>query len=976
MQRASLLRLLPILLFALAALAPPARAEVKGDPLKLAVGDMQLVYHPYGGVKLTVFGIPMIKGTSMYFMKPKWVDKFYSEQDNPYLLDKAVVEPYQGGKRVTLTQSLPKEFDSPVEGTTVFTLLPDNTFSVTQDFIFTKDEPAIMEWQVGALNPSPMIGCAYTVERNGKKTEGVIPAEAAGSALEETTYARAFDSVVIDSRIGPIRIESNRTDDLTLFDYRKNVWANADNPILWFGVLGRSIEFNKPYRYTVAFHFPKTLEAVSTTTAAARVDVNTVAVSDAQTPNWGQDYLIPKPKSLAFGTGRFALTSKTRIYVGSKPGEGIENALDFFLDELRDTYKIEPKVVRKDVAAADLPKGAIVLGESTRFDAPAAACKSFGLAMPDHEEGYAIHIDDDTAVVAANTDRGVFYGLTSLVQLIQVDEGGASLKGVDIVDYPSLDYRGVHCLSAKDGGDEIAKALRTLLARFKMNSLVFECEYIIWDGHEDLTHPKYGMTKKEARKVVDAARKYFIDIAPLVQSLGHSEWIFTNGKNLDIAEDPETPYAYNPTNPDTYTFIFDVYQQALDLFQPRYFHIGHDEVTMRGRFPWRSKDSGKTTTDLIIGDINTLHTWFKEKNVRVMMWGDMFLHADEATDAHFAPSLEEAKQRRSLLPKDVIITDWHYAAAKPEEYISIKLWNDLGFDTIGSGWDNPVNIRNLAGACVNEKATGYLQTTWAGFNFKIDNNEESWPQYWAYILAAHYSWSGDTTPHYDLPFSAKEKFLDAWFGRKPLLHKRAGYTLDLSAVANRKLEDNAAGEGWLGYGPDFDFSALPTGALRAGETVFNLAKNDKGESALILAGRFNPKGQYPEAVELGVEPVKAAEIHFLMNTAHRGNEKAKVGEIVVGYADGSRASTDLVYGKNIFAYYDTRIGEEARIAWEGQAKGGRAIYAWDLRWKNPHPGRKIASISLRSSGTEASPILFAATLVSPEKPRSKFLGLF
>ena len=169
---------------------------------------------------------------------------------------------------------------------------------------------------------------------------------------------------------------------------------------------------------------------------------------------------------------------------------------------------------------------------------------------------------------------------------------------------------------------------------------------------------------------------------------------------------------------------------------------------------------------------------------------------------------------------------------------------------------------------------------------------------------------------------------------------------------------------------------MPMGALRAGETVFNLARNDKGESAVMLAGRFNPKGPFPEAVEMNVDPVKAAEIHFLLNTAHRGNEKAKIGEIVVAYADGSRATTDLLYGKNIFAYYDTRIGEETRIAWEGQAKGGRAIYVWDLRWKNPHPARKITSISLRSTGTEASPILFAATLVSPEKPRSKFLGIF
>ncbi len=88
-----------------------------------------------------------------------------------------------------------------------------------------------------------------------------------------------------------------------------------------------------------------------------------------------------------------------------------------------------------------------------------------------------------------------------------------------------------------------------------MNTLIWECEYLKWDSHPEIHHSTYGMDKSDALQVIDAARDRFIEIIPLVQSLGHCEWIFANGQHLDRAEDPASAPAYCPTNPDTYTFI-------------------------------------------------------------------------------------------------------------------------------------------------------------------------------------------------------------------------------------------------------------------------------------------------------------------------------------------------------------------------------------------------------------------------------------
>ena len=232
-----------------------------------------------------------------------------------------------------------------------------------------------------------------------------------------------------------------------------------------------------------------------------------------------------------------------------------------------------------------MPQTLSILGEPAKYAAVNEYCKAAGLELPENEEGYCLLVDENKVAISAHNEAGLFYGITTLVQLIKVKNGNLYFKGAQVVDYPTLKFRGIHCLSGRDAGDQIAKTIRNLIARFKLNALVFECEYMEWDNAPEVKHPTYSMSKADAKKVVDEANKYPLELIPLIQSLGHSEWIFTNGQNLDIAEDPETPYAYNPTNPATYDFIFKIYQEALDFFNPKTFHIGHDEVTMARTFP-------------------------------------------------------------------------------------------------------------------------------------------------------------------------------------------------------------------------------------------------------------------------------------------------------------------------------------------------------------------------------------------------------
>lgn len=59
--------------------------------------------------------------------------------------------------------------------------------------------------------------------------------------------------------------------------------------------------------------------------------------------------------------------------------------------------------------------------------------------IPDRAEGYYLLADEDKLVIAGNDERGTYYGIQTLSQLIKNNQ----LPAIEIVDYPDIRFRGV-----------------------------------------------------------------------------------------------------------------------------------------------------------------------------------------------------------------------------------------------------------------------------------------------------------------------------------------------------------------------------------------------------------------------------------------------------------------------------------------------------------------------------------------------------
>ena len=452
--------------------------------------------------------------------------------------------------------------------------------------------------------------------------------------------------------------------------------------------------------------------------------------------------LIPRPKSVAWTGMRLRIDADTRLVLAPGAGPMDRMAALSVQSEMHEHFGLPRLPIRTTAAPAIVGTGgtALVFGEPGRSAWVRRGLQAARLAPSVRAEGYALAVGAGDAVVGGHDPAGTFYGAQTLCQMLGRDSRGVYLSGARISDYPTLGWRGAHLFVGDHALPFHEKLIARVFARLKMNALVLECEQAKWDTLGKAA-PSWAMSKADLRTEVAFARRYGLTVTPLVNSVGHMPWAFEGGANLALAEDPETPYAANVASPETDRFLFKLYDEVLDTFGSSSLHLGGDEVALRGRYPYRSRAQFPTLADAYVAQVTRAHDYLKARHVRTMLWGDMLLAPGEAADAASAPSPDQARQMRTRLPHDIILTDWHYRGSGP--FASLGTLRGAGFGPIiGATWFETGNIGSFSQALAAGHERGLLETTWAGFNSSEANMRQDKAQFVAFVLAAECAWNG------------------------------------------------------------------------------------------------------------------------------------------------------------------------------------------------------------------------------------------
>ncbi len=914
--------------------APPSLGLIEDNGLRLEFNKPR-------GLIITVDGIPFSSDSYFWVVNDIWNHHYAGYFENE-AFEKSFAQ------TTDTISSIINGKENEFDGLQTISLLGDRKMRIRVSGTMTTSTEANFEASFASAAAGWYAGRPYRVEDfEGNTTSGVFTLEPpTTTSLTEMMIAPDIKHLEVETIMGPVKMDVvKRSHPVIVADYRSNTWE--DNTKLFVhGVFYARTDKNKPIDITIDFSFPPTKSKPADAATPNVIDEQGIIEDKVvMQPDPGRDYIVPRPKKITWGKG-------TTMLPQGKLGIAFEGFTT-------DTAEVKPLMIASlDGALKEFCKTGAAFEAAP--DKASLILELKGEPEDKKYDQYTLFVNEDAGLralyknytrITAPTVRGLWAGLGAYRQLLREADGNFGVRRAAIDDYATFPFRSIHFFTGKDALDLHKIIFSKLMPLLRINPVIYELDYMQWTGFPKMFNQKYGMKNRDVRTIAKVAKENGIDIVPLINTYGHCEWFLDNPTYKHLADDPDAPYCYDATKPEVYDICGKIYDEAISIFKPSIIHIGHDEI-YAPTFPKNETARKIGAQRLIIADLQYWHNFLKKRGIRTMIWGDLFLGPKEANDACNAESAEEAKRLRDQLPKDMMIADWHYAPAPPEEYKSISILTSEGFDTAAATWYTPTNIVNFTSATAQaaentthgQHAIGTMQTTWAGYSLDPRSFFEGRKQYASYIVAADASWNGGDLPANKWDYNYYEAFARILDDTGLTRDTTGGWYADLSPYANVSLKD-------LGYPRTQESPML--GRLR-------VAPDGKdGGKGVMLYGLLTEGGdKAKDSLVLKVNK-KAAQLVIPTMTSYYQYFGKEIATSTITYTDNTKQTIKWTMAENTFAATDNsnqpNVPELESII---DSETGVRRYLHALVWNNPSPNKTIKTISFDTTNAGCSLAVF------------------
>ncbi len=292
-----------------------------------------------------------------------------------------------------------------------------------------------------------------------------------------------------------------------------------------------------------------------------------------------------------------------------------------------------------------------------------------------------------------------------------------------------LERRGLHVMVRGEASvPTLEKLLAEVAPALHLNWVILELNgNFAFALHPECAGPG-AMTKASARRLAALARQHHVELVPMYNCLGHQSWKakagvllrahpeFNEAPDLDASAEDFYCMSWCPNHPDLPALVSDLFDELLEAFEAKAFHVGMDEVFVLGECP---RCKGTPNADLFAKAVHDLHAHLVgQRQVEMQMWGDRLLDASRLGYGTYEASANDTWPAIDMIPKDIVICDWRYTLALPD-FPTLRFFQDKGFRVWPASWNDEAAVRRLIEVAREEEGPrmlGYLATTWWEIN--------------------------------------------------------------------------------------------------------------------------------------------------------------------------------------------------------------------------------------------------------------------
>ena len=417
----------------------------------------------------------------------------------------------------------------------------------------------------------------------------------------------------------------------------------------------------------------------------------------------GHKPLMPRPQQVRYGEGSLPVESLW-IRFAETPGPEDQFAAEQLAAGLSAISRVPVTIKRS--------RGTVTPITLIRTGTGAPVPGDHEPVGPDSRESYSVQVTPKGVEIRAASGAGLFYGVQTLLQMVEGAGHEAIVPVAEVRDWPALAYRGF-MMDFSHGQllrvTEVERQL-DLLARFKANQYYFYSEASIeFEGYE-LLNPDGRFNREEVRHIIDYARERHIDVVPCMELYGHMHDLFRVEKFAELGL-PRYGDEFDPRNPRVLSALDGWIEQTAKLFPSPWYHVGFDEPWSLGKI---GVEAGKDPFKTFVEVLNHVAAQAKLRGKRLMFWADI---------EQGASTLSNHPELIRQLPAGTIAVPWIYdARTNYARYVEplakaniptlvapgIWNWNEIFPDYHRSF----ININGLTAAGREFKTLGILNTGW------------------------------------------------------------------------------------------------------------------------------------------------------------------------------------------------------------------------------------------------------------------------